>query len=121
MKVEIELDYIESLKNDIKELEEQNRKLNADLNNLDEFELNQKAIKHSHELLNVYLTKIFSELGFNKTQLQESFVILPDVEYSNKNWWERKDLKIEIKAELMQKWKNAFLIIGLDTDKIKSF
>lgn len=114
MKIEIDLEYIESLKEQIKRLESKNSDLIKKIDSLDETEIKQRAISISYELARQYLQTIFETLGF-KSKYKEELHIESNIEHwLGKEWYTKRDrLNIIVGAYITNQVKEAFVNIGI--------
>jgi hypothetical protein len=119
MKIEIELEEVERLREQIKRLEtEVERHENYRKNNSEE-EYRRKAEMLGKTYLDCSLSRIFKELGFESyspIEFDGSFN-----RWHNSKWWEEEDLKINLGAEVTQSFARAFIKIGFNVDQLKEY
>lgn len=117
MKIEIELEAVESLKKDLAHKEEQIKKLEAELKALDSKTLKDQAVDLSKMMFDHYMNTVFRQLGFdNETGgwRRGSVVWKDDLEHwLGKNWYDSERLEINIEANISKHWRSAFLSLGI--------
>jgi hypothetical protein len=114
MKIEIELEQVESLKREITYLEKKNEEVEKKLKEYDLNQLESKAIRLATRLTEKYLTAICSKLGFSSSYGG-------NVEFSNLNHWvgkkwyeEDKKFEVKLSATLTEQLRYAFIKIGVN-------
>jgi hypothetical protein len=113
MKVEVELSELESLRSELRKTLEQNQKLEAAYNALSEKELKRNAVKLSYLLFNNYMEAVFKKLGFGDW-VRDSVFFRDDLEhYLGKEWWQNERLSVDIQISVSEKFKSAFLQLGV--------
>ncbi len=117
MKVEIELEDLEELRNEVQSLRDDIKEQQDKLYNLDENVLKKDAVRLSYKLFNDYMDAIFKHLGFGEWQ-RDSVIIREDLEHwLGKDWWDSDRITVELGANVTTKFKSAFLAIGILTKK----
>ena len=116
MKIEIELEDIELLKEQIKRLQKDKTELETKLNLLDEKALKQQAVDLARKLFGDVMNRVFSELGFeDKTWLNDvDFGKLQH--YLGASWWNSEKLEIELGANVSNQFREAYLRMGIKTE-----
>ena len=122
MKIEIELSEVEALKQQIRRLSEEKKELEGNLKILDESELIKKAVELSKILLDKYMRCIFKKLGFDndKESWGYSAVSFSDnlEHWIGHDWYNRpEEIEVTLGANISQKWANAFLLMGIRSEK----
>lgn len=118
MKIEIELEEIETLRAQVKRLKDDNKSLQDELKQLNKEELREKANALSFALFNAYMEMVFRKLGFDE-QWDTSVRFDSNMEHwLGKDWYNKDDrLKINFGGNISKQWKTAFLDIGIITPK----
>lgn len=113
MKVEVELSEIEYLRNSLLQEQGKFEKLEKKLSELDESELKERAVSLSYRLFEKYAHAIFNSLGFEIDHNRTMFS--SDLTYQlGKNWWSReKDIVVTLGATVTEKFRSAFMHIGV--------
>jgi hypothetical protein len=125
MKIEIEAHEFARLNNLIQEKQTEIEQLQKRINDIDEKELRKKAIRLSMNLCDNYLRCIFNALGFDNKQplyglRHQSIRIGNDIiNKFGEDWYKSQLLDVNIGVNICQEFKNAFIEIGINTDKIK--
>jgi chromosome segregation ATPase len=113
MKIEIDIQEFENLRNNLNDAEARNKRLQERLNALDESALKKQAVDLAYRLLNNYLEAIFKKLGFNGTA-DKPLIIKDNLEhFLGKDWWTSERVEIELGADVTANFKRAFLSIGV--------
>jgi hypothetical protein len=113
MKIEIELSEIEKLKEKLKQLEDEKMNLQKQLEALSERELISKAVNLSYKLFDNYMQAVFEKLGFEKWKRGSVLIDYNIENWFSKDWWNDKRLNVEICVDIRNKFKSAFLKIGV--------
>lgn len=113
MKIEIELEYVESLKQRIEQLEKREEMLENQLKNSREEEYRNKALQLAEAALNKYVQAIFQGLGFEESYSPIKVEYDP-INWSDGAWWINPNAKFEIKTEISQRFAKAFISIGIN-------
>lgn len=117
MKIEIELEAVESLKKDLAHKEEQIKKLEAELKALDSKTLKEQAVDLSKMMFDNYMSTVFRHLGFDNDTggwRRGSVDWKDDLEHwLGKNWYDSERLEINIGANISKHWRSAFLSLGI--------
>lgn len=118
MKIEIELEAVESLKKELEYKEQHIQKLEAELNALDSKTLKEQAVNLSKELFDLYMTTVFRHLGFDNEAgiwKRGSVEWKRDLEqHLGKTWYNSERLEINIGANISKNWRSAFLSLGIN-------
>lgn len=113
MKVEIELEELTAIKKERDYLKVTNKELEEKIESLNERKIIKDAIELSIKLLDVYIEKIFSELGFD-TNYYGSVEFTPrDIYLWNTGWWNKEDVTVKLSAHITDEMRRAFLKIGI--------
>lgn len=117
MKIEIELEAIESLKKELEYKDQQIQKLEAELKALDSETLKGQAVDLSKTMFDHYMTTVFRHLGFdNETGgwRRGSVEWKENLEHwLGKSWYDSERLEINIGANISKHWRIAFLNLGI--------
>ena len=116
MKIEIELEAVESLKKELTDKEQQSQKLEAELKALDTKTLKGQAVDLSKKLFDNYMECVFKHLGFtdNGGWHRGSVDFKDNLEHwLGKSWWDSERLEINIGANVSKQWRSAFLSLGI--------
>ncbi len=121
-KVTISLNYIEQLKKQIEDLENENKRLKLELSLLDPDNIKINALKLSYNLSDSFLKKVFTKLGFTLDNRYSVFGSVNMPKHINKlYWWEEAEsLNVEIGAFITNNFRDAFINIGVVEKKTKS-
>ena len=117
MKIEIEFEAVESLKEQIKRLQKDKNELESKLNSLDEKVLKQQANDLARKIFGDVMNRVFTDLGF------EDKTWLNDVDFGNlqhylgKTWWNSDKLEIQLGANISNQFKGAYLRMGIKTEE----
>jgi|GEM_PF-997138 hypothetical protein len=121
MKVEIELNDLNSLKTKLDRSEKTIKDLEKQIKDLDPEALKSQAVELSKTMFEKYMTAVFQQLGFdNKDDMYDAYSIdwAPDLKlHLGKNWYESQELKVELAAKISPEWKQAFLRMGVQIKK----
>lgn len=132
MKVEIELEKLELIRQEAsdcrKELEETQQKLKELEEKTDAAALKQKAIDLAEKLTQKYLETILKGIGFKDTHENSGFwenVLKFDRSFSEKKFgetWYRneEDLNITVGAEISNTFREAYIRIGIKPEPPKT-
>jgi hypothetical protein len=114
MKIEIEFEEVESLKNQLYNETQKVRKLEEKLKSLDEKQLNKKAIGLSYKLCEDYLVAIFTKLGFDEKQ--SGLVVEENLEHWIGKDWYTRDERINLKFNILisNEFKKAVISLGVN-------
>lgn len=115
MKIEIEFEEVEALKKTILSHESTIRELKKELRKLSKEELESAAYSLAEKLASKYISKIFQTLGFDKESWFNNAIDFGDNQISSLRSMELKDLDITIGANITEKFRKAFLRIGIKT------
>lgn len=116
MKIEIELNDLESLRKENQDLKKSNEELKLKLISLNEDELKKHAIGLSRSMFGSVMNRIFTELGF------EDSICLSDIDfgelehYLGKNWWCSEKINVVLGANITNQFRKAYLRIGIKTE-----
>lgn len=117
MKIEIELQEIESIKKGNDSLKKEIEKLKIELKSLDKEELRKQAVDLSRQMFENVVHRVFKELGFEKPFTLSNDINFRQLEHwLGKDWWVHQDLEVEIGATITNKFKRAFLKLGIKTE-----
>lgn len=113
MKIEIELEYIESLKRQLDDAKMEANGLREKLNSLNEKELREEAVRLSFRLFEDYLHATFTHLGFDQEGVS-SVVVRENLEHwLGKSWYRSERVTFQLGATITTKMRKAFLQIGI--------
>ena len=114
MKIEIELEEVESLREKVENQSFKIMHLEEELRNLNKEVLTDKAIKLSYYLFENYVRCIFQKLGFNGTPIHPIYMKNNMERLLGKTWYEESDkIEVELGVEILNDFKKAFLNIGV--------
>jgi hypothetical protein len=114
MKIEIELSEVENLRDKVLRYEKEIRELESKVQELDESAMKVKAVDLSKWLFDNYMECVFKGLGFDEKYNRGS-VHFPDNvgRFLGKSWWGSERLTFEVSATVSNKFRGAFLAIGV--------
>jgi hypothetical protein len=113
MKIEIDYELLEQLRIQLANEQEKVERLENKLYELNEVELKQRAITLSYRLFEAYVTAIFNSLGF-KIDLSRSMFSSDLTNHLGKTWWTREqDIAVTLGATVTEKFRSAFIQIGV--------
>lgn len=116
MEIKIEAQELINLKKHLELKDSEIKSLKSKLSELDENELNKKAKKYAFKLLDLYLSKVFSDLGFEKRCFIDISGTHFELNSINNKWWEDENIEFKISADVSNNFRKAFLSFGLKTD-----
>ena len=112
MKIEIELQEVENLRNKVAYLEGENEKLKKQIHDLNEDELKGKAVSLSWRLFENYISAVFEKLGFENHN-QRCVRMIPDLQNElGRTWWTSQRLTVDVSIEVSNQFRKAFLDLG---------
>jgi hypothetical protein len=114
MKIEIELEEVERLREQLKRNEIHIKELEEFIDKMDEKALYERAVKTSFRLFNDYMVCIFKHLGFDWADVQMDNVR----HWLGEHWWDSERLYVEIGANISNKFNRAYMNIGIHTEKL---
>ena len=117
MKIEIELEAVESLKREISMLQTDKRELEEKLKSLDESELKKQANDLARKIFCDVMHRVFDELGFEDRIWQNDVNFGNLQHYLGNSWTSSERLNIELGATITNQFKGAFLRMGIKTEK----
>lgn len=117
MKIEINLEDIESLKEQIKILQKDKHELELKLKSLDEEVLKQQALDLANKIFRDVLNRVFIELGFENTILDRDIDFNNLQHYLGQTWWNSERLEIKLGANITNQFKGAYLSMGIKIDE----
>lgn len=119
-KIEMELAYLDELRNNISTLIEENKRLKSELHNLDEDELIKRAVRLSENLFKQYMSTTFNALGFDTRDWPHGLEM--DSYLKNclgEDWYHKQNnLKVSLVATITSQFAAAFLKIGVSNEPI---
>lgn len=107
-KVEVDLEYIESLKYEIRQLEDRYRKLDEYADSLNQHELVENAKALSIKLTHQTFEKIMKGLGFD---CNSGALIINFLEHNI--WDDTKSWEVSLGAEVHKNFKHGYVLIGI--------
>lgn len=114
MKIEIEFEEIEGLKNRIKMLERELDDCRIKIKSFDENQIDYRIKETAYNLFNNYMGLVFRELGFGKWNSR--YVELGDAEhYLGKHGYDTDKISVEVRAVVSNKFKAMLLLLGVKT------
>jgi len=121
MKIEIEFEEVESLKNKLREKSIKIRKLEDKLKNLDEDKLKSDAVSMAKNLFREYMDYVYRELGFEETShsyYEDPFRVSSGTleHWLGGNWYRNDKILVTLGANVSNRWRHAFLKFGIKTD-----
>jgi hypothetical protein len=117
MKIEIELQEVEKLKQTIKVLEEKLTIAEIKLEAFDEKQIDYKIKETAYNLFNNYMGLVFRELGFGKWN-SRYVDFNDDVEHwLGKRWYDTDKVSVEVRAVVSNKFKAMLLLLGVKSSK----
>ena len=121
MTITIEEKDYSILKNDLQKLANENYELKEQLKELEEKELIKKAERLAKILCQNYIEAIFEKLGFDNDNIVGLNFGTNLEAYLGKEWYKHRDkIDVEISATITNKFKTAFIAIGVDFTKIEN-
>jgi len=117
MKIEIEFEEVEALRRKLRAQEDKIDLLEKTIQSLSAHELRKKSLSLSYALLDRYLEGIFNKLGF-ENRPNESFRAAYNLNhYLGEDWPNSDKLEVVIGANITNKFKRAFLELGIKTNE----
>lgn len=113
MKIEIEFEAIEALKDQIKKLQSENYALNKELKALDQRKLKGDAVKLAEEMFTTAISGIFEKLGFEKDSFYNQFNFTLLEERLGKRWESSPKLTVQLGATVTAQFRTAFINLGI--------
>jgi len=111
MKIEIELEEIESLRKQIADLTRSKEFTEKRLYEARIEEMENKAIKLSRKLFNKYMQATFKALGFDDNSFGD--VVDFDLGYNQDKKWFEQDITVTLSASVSEHFRRAYMTIGL--------
>jgi mannitol-1-phosphate/altronate dehydrogenase len=114
MKIEIEYQEVEYLKQQINELEEENDILKENLKRFDEKAIEDQSLQLAQTIFVKVMQKVFLELGFEYTNTNDiDFYKLR--QWLGKNFYESDDIKVTFGATITNNFCEGLLRLGFKT------
>ena len=116
MKVEVEYYEIENLQKENAELRKENQELNERLNMFNPDQLEKEQIELAQAMFTSVLERVFIDIGYTSS-LKEPNIDFTYLQYKlGKQWYDSPKLDITVGASISNKFKKAFIDLGIDTD-----
>jgi len=116
MKIEIELEELEQLRNKSKDQETKINNLNQQLKVLDAQELRKHSVDVAEKMFEAVITEAFKNLGFTNPSFGAMGIDFRNLEhYHGEDWMHDKRLQVTIGATISKDFKRAFLNMGINT------
>jgi hypothetical protein len=119
MKIEIDLEEVESLRKKIQNLQEESESLQKKLNELSEDQLIKKATDLAYRIFQDYMYAVFKHLGFEHTNENPVRIDNNFRKQLGKHWFESERIKVVLGVNITNKFKEAFMIMGIKTQSIE--
>lgn len=117
MKVEIELQELDRIREERNNYMKEADDLRKKLTDLDEKKLIARAEQLSYYLFDCYMEAVFRELGATHHWEAGSVVFTGDIRSRfQKDWWNCERLKVDVGAQIIGEFWAAFLRIGVNLD-----
>jgi len=121
MKIEIDLEEVERLREGIKMRDLHVKSLEARIEQLNKQELERKAFELAKKIFQKFMNKVFTSLGFeDRGASWERCVEFPDdgMFNINKHWFEEhQKINVHIGANISDNYRTAFMRLGIDTNR----
>ena len=119
MKIEIELNELESLRSENRNLETDVKELTKKLETLDVNAFIERSNKLAETIFRDVMKKVFTELGFEESPyMHEDDVCFMDLEYKlGKEWWKSEKLVVQLAASISTHFSYGYLILGINREK----
>lgn len=119
MKIEIEFQEVERLRDEVRTQAGTIIQLKEELKSLDKKEIENKAVYLSMELFVEYMNLTFEKLGFKGDSMGfDKAVIFPENvnHWLGKQWYKKRDeIKVTLNAFITEEYRKAFLNMGIIT------
>jgi len=117
MKIEIELEYVESLKKELDAFKKANEDLRTELSKFDKEKVEGEIKNLADAMFRSVIKEVFSKLGFEDLSDLRS-MNFPTIEHwLGKYWWFSEKLDVTIGAQITNKFKGAFLALGVKAEE----
>jgi len=113
MKIEIEFEEVDRMKREIAELKARNLELHSQLSELDKDKLEEKAVILSMKMFENVMGRVFEELGFKDRTCVDDINFIKLKRNLGSNWWESLKLEVKIGASITNKFRVAFIGLGI--------
>ena len=113
MKIEIEFEEVEHLKNEIKQLKIEKYSLEEELKKLSPDEIKEQGVLLAENMFKSAMGRIFKEIGFEGGFNSWDMNFSTLVHYLGKDWPKDEKLDLNIGATLCLKFKEAFVRFGI--------
>lgn len=118
MKIEIEFEEVEKLKNEIINQQKYVKVLQEELAKLDPEKLREDAESLAYRMFDSYMTAVFEKLGFKNAWPQRSVHFEINIQQElGKAWYNSERLKVNISAHVSNEFREAILSIGVQTSE----
>jgi len=113
MKIEIEFEEVEGLKNRLRQREKHIEELESLIKSYDDKEIHKKAVQQAFRLFENYMRCIWNHFGFDWGEVH-----IDNVEHwLGEHWYDHEKLDINLGANINEHWKTAYLNIGVKLQK----
>jgi len=117
MKIEIELEYVESLKKDLDAFKKANEDLLKELSAFDKEKVEVEIKNLADAMFRSAISGAFSKLGFEDMSDLRSMCFREIEHWLGKYWWTSEKLDVTIGAQITNKFKGAFLALGVKAEE----
>lgn len=114
MKIEIDADELFDLKKQVEKLVSENREIRNKLISIDETAISERVKRASYTMFHSYVNAVFKSLDFDQFEhYHNKHPVIFSNQMFEEDWPNREDLHVSLEAELSEKFKRAFLRIGV--------
>jgi len=117
MKIEIELEYVETIKKELDAYKQDNERLRKELSAFDKEKVEGEIKNLADAMFRSAISGVFSKLGFEDISDLRSMCFREIEHWLGKYWWTSEKLDVTIGAQITNKFKGAFLALGVKTEE----
>jgi len=118
MKIEIEFEYVESLKKELDAFKKANEDLRKELSAFDKENVEKEIENLADKMFRSVMESVFLKLGFEESKSDIGGINFPTLKhYLGKYWWHEDKLDVLIGANITNKFKYAFIRLGIKEEK----
>lgn len=118
MKIEIEYEEVEHLRNQVIELSKQKKALEEKIKSLNEEELKSQAITLANTMFLGAMQCVFEKLGFEDTNMDYYHADFGQLQHwLGKFWYQSDRICVELGANITTMFRGAYLKIGIIAKK----